>query len=106
MSNAAAASALSQAERPSPSLGVSPLPPGTPGRRIFFFYSSAVLLTGVVSLIFADLLWRTGWSTSRTILFVLFVFHFLFAAIGCMHGVYGFFLRLLGDRRRITKLSD
>jgi len=75
------------------------------GWRVFVFYSSALLLTGLVSLLFADLLWRTGWSTSRTVLLVLFVILFLFAAIGCMHGVYGFFLRTFGDHRRITNLK-
>src|SRR5882672_2530530 len=76
------------------------------GWRVFFFYSGALLLTGLVSLIFADLLWRTGWSASRTVLLVLFVILFLFTAIGCMHGVYGFFLRTFGDRRRITDLKN
>src|SRR5271155_5772833 len=74
--------------------------------RLFIFYSSALLLTGVVSLLFADLLWRTGWSTSRTVLLVLFVILFLFAAIGCMHGIYGFALRLFGTRQRITQLKN
>ncbi len=54
-------------------------------------------------MLFADLLWRTGWSASRTVLLVLFVILFLFAAIGCMHGVFGFFLRTFGDDRRITE---
>src|SRR5882757_11351987 len=76
------------------------------GWRVFVFYSGALLLTGLVSLIFADLLWRTGWSASRTVLLALFVILFLFTAIGCMHGVYGFVLRRLGDRRRITQLVD
>ena len=31
---------------------------------------------------------------------------FLFTAIGCMHGVYGFFLRMFGTRRRITALKN
>jgi membrane glycosyltransferase len=76
------------------------------GWRVFVFYSCALLLTGFVSLIFADLLWRTGWSASRTVLLVLFVILFLFTAIGCMHGVFGFFLRAFGDRRRITNLKN
>jgi membrane glycosyltransferase len=76
------------------------------GWRVFIFYSWALLLTGLVSLLFADLLLRTGWSASRTVLLVLFVILFLFTAIGCVHGVYGFFLRSFGDRRRITKLND
>ena len=75
------------------------------GWRVFIFYSGALLLTGLVSLIFADLLWRTGWSASRTVLLVLFVILFLFTAIGCMHGLYGFFLRMRGDRRCITQLK-
>jgi membrane glycosyltransferase len=75
------------------------------GWRLFLFYSSAVLLTGIVSLLFADLLWRTGWSISRSVLLGLFVILFLLTAIGCMHGVYGLFIRLLGTRRCITGLK-
>jgi membrane glycosyltransferase len=74
--------------------------------RVFVFYSLAVLLTGVASLLFADLLWRQGWSTSRTILLVLFTLLFLLAALGCVHGIYGFILRRTADRRRITRLGD
>ena len=74
--------------------------------RCFLFYSSALLLTGLVSLLFADLLWRTGWSTSRTVLLGLFIILFFFSAVGCMHGVFGFVLRRLGDARRITRLAD
>ena len=87
---------------PSPSLAAMPLPPGR-GLRVFLFFSSALLLTGVVSLIFADLLWRTGWSASRTLLLVLFVVLFFFTAVGCMHGVFGFFVRMGGDRLRLTR---
>ncbi|HEX3890883.1 MAG TPA: glucans biosynthesis glucosyltransferase MdoH, partial [Verrucomicrobiae bacterium] len=76
------------------------------GWRLFVFFSSALLLTGFVSLLFADLLWRTGWSASRTVLLVLFVILFLFTAIGCVHGVFGFFLRTFGTRRCITRLKD
>ena len=57
-------------------------------------------------MLFADLLWRTGWSTSRTVLLVLFVILFLFIAIGCMHGLYGFVLRMFGDDRCITRLKE
>src|ERR1700689_234725 len=91
---------------PSPPFQVTSAPRVPRGWRLFIFYSSALLLTGAVSLIFADLLWRTGWSTSRTVLLVLFVILFLFTAIGCMHGVFGFFLRTFGRRRRITHLKD
>lgn len=91
---------------PSPSPGVPPLPRIARGWRLFIFYSSAVLLTGLVSMMFADLLWRTGWSAARTVLLILFVILFLFAAIGCMHGIYGFALRALGTRQRITRLGD
>jgi membrane glycosyltransferase len=75
------------------------------GWRLFLFYSSAMLLTGIVSLLFADLLWRTGWSVSRSVLLGLFIILFLLTAIGCMHGVYGLFIRLLGTRRCITGLK-
>jgi membrane glycosyltransferase len=89
-----------------PPLQATPMPRVPRGWRLFIFYSSALLLTGLVSLIFADLLWRTGWSAARTVLLVLFVILFWFAAIGCMHGVYGFFLRTFGTRRRITQLKN
>jgi len=75
------------------------------GWRLFLFFSSAVLLTGLVSMLFADLLWRTGWSTSRTVLLGLFIILFLLTAIGCMHGLYGFFIRIFGTRCRITGLK-
>jgi membrane glycosyltransferase len=90
----------------SPPPGAFPLPRIRHGWRLFIFYSSAFLLTGLVSMLFADLLWRTGWSTSRTVLLVLFVILFLFIAIGCMHGIYGFALRMFGTRWRITQLAD
>ena len=75
------------ASSPSPSLRVVSAPRIARGWRLFIFYSCALLLTGLVSMLFADLLWRTGWSTSRTVLMVLFVVLFLFAAIGCTHGL-------------------
>jgi membrane glycosyltransferase len=75
------------------------------GWRVFIFYSCAMLLTGVVSMLFADLLWRTGWSSSRTLLLCLFIVLFLLISIGCMHGIFGFILRLTNDRR-ITRLKD
>ena len=89
-----------------PQLTAVPMLPASRWLRVFFFFSSALLLTGLVSMLFADLLWRTGWSTSRTVLLVLFVLLFSFSAIGCMHGVFGFFLRLFGDRSRLTQPSD
>ena len=86
----------------SPPLALASLPRVRRGTRVFVFYSCAVLMTGFVSMLFADLLWRTGWSASRTILLILFVILFLLIAIGCVHGVFGFCLRAFGDRRRIT----
>jgi membrane glycosyltransferase len=88
-----------------PNIESVPTPRLRRGWRLFLFYSSAVLLTGAVSLLFADLLYRTGWSTSRTVLLVLFIVLFLLTAIGCMHGVYGFFIRIFGTQRRITALK-
>ncbi len=87
----------------SPLLGVTPLPRLQRGGRVFIFYSCALLLTGLVSMLFADLLWRAGWSASSTVLFAVFVILFLLIAIGCMHGVFGFVLRAVGDPRRITR---
>jgi membrane glycosyltransferase len=84
---------------------ITPMPRVHRGWRVFFFYSAAVLLTGAVSMLFADLLWRTGWSPTSPILLGLFVILFLLTAVGLMHGVCGFILRTIGDRR-ITRLGD
>ena len=84
----------------------APIPRARRGWRLFIFYSWSLLLTGLVSMLFADLLWRTGWSASRTVLLVLFVVLMWFASVGCVHGVYGFFLRIFGARRRITALGN
>jgi membrane glycosyltransferase len=102
---------MSTDSKPAPPQSAAPLVTLSPpvvrrGMRIFLFYSCAVLLTGVVSVMFADLLWRTGWSASRTVLLVLFVILFLLVAIGCMHGIFGFLLRVFGDRARITAFAD
>jgi membrane glycosyltransferase len=75
------------------------------GWRVFIFYSVAVLLTGLTSWLFADLLWRTGWSFAGLILLCLFTVLVLLIAIGCVHGIVGFVLRLTGDRR-ITNLKE
>jgi membrane glycosyltransferase len=85
---------------------VMPVPKLRRSWRLFIFYSSALLLTGAVSLLFADLLSRTGWSISRTVLLILFVLLFFLASVGCMHGLYGFFLRVFGDRLRLTQLGN
>jgi membrane glycosyltransferase len=103
MSNVTSAPAT---EAPPPPLHVEQLPVVRRNGRVFVFYSLAVLLTGVGSLLFADLLWRFGWSNSRTLLLVLFSILFLLACVGCMHGIYGFIIRRFGERRRITLLGD
>ena len=84
---------------------IEPMPRVRRGWRVFLFYSSAVLLTGLVSMLFADLLWRTGWSLAGVVLLCLFMVLFLVIAVGCMHGVYGFMARLSGDRR-LTGLKE
>src|SRR6478609_111826 len=86
--------------------GVPGFQPRPANLRVFVFYSLAIVLTGIGSLLFADLLWRTGWSTSRTLLLVLFAILFLLSSVGCMHALYGFFLRRRGDPRRITAMGD
>jgi len=88
-----------------PNISVVSAPRLRRGLRLFLFFSSAVLLTGLVSMLFADLLSRTGWSESRTALLVLFIILFLLTTIGAMHGVYGFFIRIFGTQRRITALK-
>ena len=42
-----------------PSMTVYPVRPASWGIRPFLFFSSAMLLTGLVSMLFADLLWRS-----------------------------------------------
>lgn len=74
--------------------------------RLFVFYSFALVLTSAVSMLFADLLWRSGWTGSSTILLILFVILFGLISIGCMHGIFGFVLRTFGDPDRITRLGD
>ncbi|HWC60292.1 MAG TPA: glucans biosynthesis glucosyltransferase MdoH, partial [Verrucomicrobiae bacterium] len=74
--------------------------------RLFVFYSLVTVLTGAVSVLFADLLWRSGWTNTSTILLVLFVILFTLISIGCMHGIFGFVLRTFGDPDRITRLAD
>src|SRR5690348_7793771 len=88
-----------------PGLAVCPATHSHRALRVFAFYSVALLLTGTVSLLFADLLWLTGWSTSRTVLLSLFIVLFFLAAVGCTHGLFGYFLRRLGDHRSITRLA-
>jgi membrane glycosyltransferase len=85
--------------------GVARMPRVPQGWRVFMFYSSALFLTGLTSWLFADLLGRTGWSLSALVLLCLFTALCLLIAVGCMNGVFGFVLRLIGDRR-ITRLKD
>jgi membrane glycosyltransferase len=93
------------AQEPAASPVVMQMPRVRRSWRIFIFYSCALLLTGLVSMLFADLLWRTGWSQSSTLLLCLFIVLFLLISIGCMHGIFGFILRLTNDRR-LTRLKD
>src|SRR5204862_143128 len=43
------------------------------GTRIFLFFGFALLITGAISWLFVDLLWRRGWTAASTILMCLFV---------------------------------
>ena len=79
---------------------ISQLPRVRRGWRVFLFYSSAVLLTGLVSMLFADLLWRTGWSSSGVILLCLFIVLFF----AHRHGLHARRVRVCPapDRRPAT----
>lgn len=77
-----------------------------PGTRVFFFFGLALAITAAISFLFADLLWRRGWTAGATILMALFVPLMFLNAVGAMHGIYGFALRRWGDRNRITNLKD
>jgi membrane glycosyltransferase len=71
--------------------------------RVFCVYSSSVLMTGIVSMLFADLLWRSGdWTFASTLLLTLFVILFFLASAGCVNAISGFLVRLLGDDEGIT----
>ncbi len=98
--------ASKNSRRAQPEITAVPLRPVRRSLRLFFFYSAAILMTGVVSMLFADLLWRSGWSNSSTLLLLLFVPLFLLISIGCVHGICGFILRITGDRGRITCMGD
>jgi membrane glycosyltransferase len=87
-------------------LQVTPVPRIPRGWRLFVFYSSALALTGVVSLMFADLLWRSGWSISSAILLFLFIVLFFLISLGCVTGLYGFVLLTFGTRQRLSQLKD
>src|SRR5580704_14757283 len=106
MSTAAKASNPMPEGAQPPSVMMAPNEQVQRGLRVFVFYSFALLLTGPVSMLFADLLWRSGWSGISTILLVLFIVLFFFSAIGCVTAIYGFILRLMGDGQRITRLND
>ncbi len=106
MTTAASASMTSRAAGQPSCLAVAPVPSTKRGLRVFLFYSAALLLTGFASMLFADLLSRTWWSTSRTILLTLFILLFLFSAIGCMNALFGFVIRRMGDKQSITHLAD
>src|SRR6266550_7876535 len=87
-------------------LRIEPLPRARQIRRVFVFYSLAVLLAGIGSLFFADLLWRIGWSMSRTVMLVLFSILLLLVSVGSMHAIYGFVLRRTGGGLRLTGVGD
>jgi membrane glycosyltransferase len=74
--------------------------------RLLFFYLTAALLTGGVSVLFADFLWRTGWSASRTVLLLLFGVLTFFSAAGCTHGIFGFVARRFGGRGLFTQDAE
>jgi membrane glycosyltransferase len=77
-----------------------------PGTRVFLFFGLALLITGGISILFADLLWRRGWNAWSSVLMCFFVPLLFLNAAGGMHGIYGFFVRRFETRQRITKLKD
>ncbi len=71
--------------------------------RVFALHSAAVLIVGILGWLFADLLWRTGWSTSRTILVCLFILLVWYAALGCVSAIAGFLSMVFQDQQTITR---
>jgi membrane glycosyltransferase len=94
------------APKPAPTLTVFPARPIRHGARLFVFFSAAFLVTSLVSMLFADLLGRSGWTNSSTVLLLLFIILFFLIVVGSLHGVCGFFLRTFGDASQITRLGD
>lgn len=98
----------------------APLPASAPelvvapvrrGRRLYFFFTIPVVMTGLASLLFADLLWRhESWKMPGILLAIalvaVFAILFFLAAFGCTHALYGFFIRRFGDRGCVTKKAE
>jgi membrane glycosyltransferase len=75
------------------------------GTRVFWFFGTALLITGGISILFADLLWRKGWTGGSTLLMIFFVPLLFLNAVGAMHGVFGFFVRRFGDAHKINAIT-
>lgn len=72
-------------------------------RRRFLFFSAVVLITGLCTAIFADILW-SHFSTARVLLLVLFVPLCTMVALGFVQACAGFLLLARGhDGTRITR---
>lgn len=71
-------------------------------RRLVFF-TLALLLASVPSVLFADFLWRLGFSIPQVILLALFVILISNVAWGATHAIVGFSLRRI--RRRTGRIE-
>jgi membrane glycosyltransferase len=83
-------------------MGIAAVPHVRRGARLFWFFTIAAALTTGATWLFADLLWRNGWSGWSTALVLIFPLLFFLAAFGCTHAIYGFFVLRFGDRGSIT----
>lgn len=62
------------------------------------FFSIALVLTSVPSILFVDFLWRTGYTVPKIVLSVLFILLIGNVAWGATHAFVGFFVRITGGR--------
>lgn len=62
--------------------------------EVFLFFSITIGISGIGAYLMADYLWSLGWSTSSTLLWILFVVLFGYLAFGFTHALIGFTLRL------------
>lgn len=75
------------------------------GLRLFIFVSLTLLLAGTNTWLFADWLWRLDWTGWHSLLLVLFFILNFAVAFGCLHAVFGFWVRRCGEPGRITALQ-
>lgn len=76
------------------------------GHQRLLFFTTVMLIALIAVFLWADFLWRTGFSGLKGLLVVLFVPLVLQLSFGFCQSFFGFCLRRIGPRRgRITKMG-